>query len=263
MSPIQRAVSAFLALTLASVALVHYGRLKSEHGRVLLMLRETGLADRQPQVAKRVQRVRDIQWAKLAVARALLAEAYDQRWLQNLEPSQRQQEIAKLGERLELARDLATEVLSTRPATWQAAMILGGASLYESVGSGTPGVITAREPWEKPLRAALGLAPGEEEPRSLLAGAYLGTEISFVLSRRWRTAHWTLAVHVYGHPFRLDDVDEVDEVTDIASATIWPYYILRFMYLGWSPMGNPSAISVTSGCSVFTPQSFVTVSKVC
>ena len=42
---------------------------------------------------------------------------------------------------LELARDLATDVLSTRPATWQAVMILGAASLYESVGSGTAAVV--------------------------------------------------------------------------------------------------------------------------
>ncbi len=174
MSLILRILSACLVLILTGVSLAHYGRLKSEHARAFVLLRETGLADRQPQVAKRMRRERDPQWSKLAIARSLLAEAYDQRWLQELEPAKREQEIEKMGERLDLARDLAAEVLSTRPATWQAAMILGGATLFESVRSGTPGVIAAREAWEKPLRTALGLAPGEAEPRRLLAGAYLG-----------------------------------------------------------------------------------------
>lgn len=96
MNPILKIVSACLAPTLAGVLLAHYRRMQSEHVRAVLLLQETGLADRQPQVAKRVQRERDPQWAKLAVARALVAEAYDQRWLQDIEPSQREQGIGKM-----------------------------------------------------------------------------------------------------------------------------------------------------------------------
>ena len=169
-----KVICVFLAVALAGASVAQYSHWKSDHALALLLLRETGLAERLPDVAKRVERERDPQWAKLAIARALLAEHFDQRWLQNLEPQERQQEIAKMGKRLELARELAAEALSTRPATWQATMILGGASLFESARSGTPGVIADREAWEKPLRASLGLAPGEEEPRRLLAGAYLG-----------------------------------------------------------------------------------------
>ena len=169
-----KTICVFLAVALAGAAVAQYSHWKSDHALALQLMQETGLAERLPDVAKRVERERDPQWAKLAIARALLAEHFDQRWLQNLEPQERQQEIAEMEERLELARELAAEVLSTRPATWQAAMILGGATLFESARSGTPGVIANREAWERPLRAALGLAPGEEEPRRLLAGAYLG-----------------------------------------------------------------------------------------
>ena len=63
--------------TLAGVSFGAFVHLKAEHAGASF-LRASGLVDRQPQVAKRVLRERDAQWAKLAIARALLAEAYNQ-----------------------------------------------------------------------------------------------------------------------------------------------------------------------------------------
>jgi len=136
-------------------------------------LYDTGLADRLPPVANQIRRERDPHWSGLIIARALLAEHFDRRWLEKLPPREKELEESKMEERLELARSLAADVFCTKPASWQSAMVLGGASLHESAQSGLDGLLETRQTWEGALRGAMDLAPGEREPSRLLALGYL------------------------------------------------------------------------------------------
>jgi hypothetical protein len=163
-----------LALALATASLVQYSYDGIERARARRLLLDTGLEERLPEVAKKTERDTDPEWAKISIVRALLAEHIDQRWLLNVAPQERQQEILRMWERLHLARELSAEVYSFRPATWQAAMVLGGATMLDGARSGAAGLLSTSEDWERPLRTAIELAPGQEEPCRLLAGAYLG-----------------------------------------------------------------------------------------
>ncbi len=160
-------------MILTGISVSQYGHWKSERQNALQTLIDTGLVDRAPDVASDVRRARDFHWSSLFIARALLAEHFDRRWLEKLPPREKELEESKMGERLELARSLAGDVFRTRPASWQSAMVLGGARLHESAHSGLDGLLDARQTWEGALRGAMDLAPGEQEPSRLLGLGYL------------------------------------------------------------------------------------------
>jgi hypothetical protein len=85
---------------------------------------------------------------------------------------------------LERAQHLARRVLARRPASAEAAMLLGLATRLGLEARRDPALYGRREIWERPLRAAVALAPGDPEPRRALAGSLLS--IWFALSSNER-----------------------------------------------------------------------------
>ena len=75
--------------------------------------------------------------------------------------------------RLETARDLASAVLAARPASWQAATIVGTATYLSWSRARDPRLLQEYRRWEAPLLLARSLAPQRDEPVRALVGAYL------------------------------------------------------------------------------------------
>jgi hypothetical protein len=172
-SAVLRGAVAVLALGVAVVAVQRSATQRNQHRDLLRLLAETGLKARQPEAARAAAMDPDPVRGRLAVARALLAEAFDYRSFEVLPPREAAEAAARVNERLELAREIGAEALAARPDSWQAAMILGGATYRLWSSRGDPRVFSQRSAWEAPLLAASRLAPGEDEPFRLLAVAWL------------------------------------------------------------------------------------------
>lgn len=155
--------------------MVHRLAWTREHSAALRLLRSTGLGARQPAVAADVASDPDPTRSRLAVARGLLAEAYDPDAFSKLPVRRAVEAASRVGERLDLARGIAADSLAELPAAWQAAMILGSATNRIWWLQGDPRVLTEQSVWEQPLQAAARLAPGEDEPLRPLAVAWLET----------------------------------------------------------------------------------------
>lgn len=137
------------------------------------LLASTGLERRQPELAGAVLNEPDTARARLAVARALVHEALDMSSFLNLPPREAALEAARVGERLELAEQLALAAQRERPAAWQAPMLVGAARYLSWTRRGDPRLVVRRSDWEKPLQAAVAAAPTEAEPMRLLAATRL------------------------------------------------------------------------------------------
>jgi hypothetical protein len=168
-----RGVVAVAAVAVAALAVQRALTRHAQHRNVLKLLAETGLTLRQPDVARAAAVDPDPVRGRLAVARALLAEASDYSPFAKLPPRESAEAAARVNERLELGREIAATALAVRPGDWQAAMILGGATYRLWSSRGDPRVFSQRSAWQGPLVAATRLAPGEDEPRRLLAVAWL------------------------------------------------------------------------------------------
>jgi hypothetical protein len=168
-----RVALAVLGVVVAVVGVQNALTLRARHRGIVKLLGETGLAGRQPDVARAAVRDPDPVRGRLSVARALLAEAFDYHTFAKLPPREAAEAVAGVNERLELAREIAAGALAVRPTAWQAAMILGGATYRLGSSRGDPRVFSDRTAWEGPLLTAARLAPGEDEPLRLLAVAWL------------------------------------------------------------------------------------------
>jgi hypothetical protein len=160
---------------------------RAEHQRTLELLDSTGLSQRQPDVARAAARDPDPTRARLAIARALLAESFDYRSFALLPVREAAESAARVNERLELAREIAAQALARRPSAWQAAMILGGATYRLWSSCGDPRLVSDSGAWEGPLLAACRLAPGEDEPLRVLAVAWLEVWPSLSAAKRNET----------------------------------------------------------------------------
>ena len=76
-------------------------------------------------------------------------------------------------DRLTVAADLARQVLTVQPNSWQASMLLGAAVYLERSIRRDGRLYTSYRDWETPLSRAVHEAPGQAEPRRFLAAAYL------------------------------------------------------------------------------------------
>ncbi len=167
------------------------------------LLGETGIERRQPDVALAARNDPDSWRARLTVARALLAEAFDPQPFGRLPQREGIEEASKVGERLEIARDLALRAWRERPAAWQAPMIAGGATYRLWSMRGDPRVVRERRSWENPIRAAARLAPGEEEPPRLLAWARLEVWPALGEQERRETREWLRVAFADARTFEL------------------------------------------------------------
>jgi hypothetical protein len=164
-----------LAVALAFLSVHHFLARRAEDREVQDLLKTTGLDQRQPDLAYTATYDPDPVRARLAIARALLAESFDFSSFSRLPQREAIEEASRVPERLELARELAVSTLKVRPASWQAAMIIGGATYRLWWLRGDLRLVSDRSAWEKPLRAAMAMAPNEDEPARVLAMAYVET----------------------------------------------------------------------------------------
>ncbi len=134
-------------------------------------LATAGVVD--PKVVETVQREGTRHHARLATARALVFHLLAAPPLATLPSDQRGSEIAKREGRLDAARTLAADGLRAQPNSWQATMLLGATTYLQWSIDRDPRLFTESATWQEPMLAALREAPGQPEPRRLLATAYL------------------------------------------------------------------------------------------
>ncbi|MEA2602888.1 MAG: hypothetical protein QOF89_3880 [Acidobacteriota bacterium] len=123
----------------------------------------------------------DPERVRLRTARALVAAELDPARGQGLPPQELGRQAAQ---RMAEAAQAGADVLARRPASWEAAQVLGAATYIGWAQSRDPRLFTDYRRWEAPLEAALRLAPARREPTVLLAAAYL--EVWPALSPRKR-----------------------------------------------------------------------------
>lgn len=131
----------------------------------------------------------DPERVRLRAARAVLAAELDPRRRQGIPPERAARESA--ARMAEAARE-AREILARRPASWEAAMVLGGATYLAWSQARDPRLFQDHRRWEAPLEAALRLAPSRREPARFLAAAYLEVWPALSPAKR-RTARGMLA----------------------------------------------------------------------
>jgi hypothetical protein len=170
-----RAAIVALSAALIVTAAAHRQSWNRAHRDAVGLLASTGLGARQTGVAADASRDPDPLRSRLAVARGLLAEAYDPEAFSKLPLREAADAASRLEERLELARSIAADALVRIPAAWEAAMILGSTTNRIWSIHGDPRLVTERSVWESPLQAAARLAPGQDEPLGPLAVAWLET----------------------------------------------------------------------------------------
>ncbi len=188
-----RSLAAVAALALATASAYSYTSWARSREELTTLLLTVGTGDREAAVVADVRREPDPVRARLLVARALLADELDRRWLNELEGSKREIAEALSLRKLGLAEAFAREVLEDRPASWQSRMILAGATYLKMSRLGVPGRWTERSRWEQPLRDAMAMATSQVEPRRILAAAYLN-EWSLMTSSERESARDVLRV---------------------------------------------------------------------
>lgn len=172
-SGVVRVLIAALGVGLTALAVLHQlGWNRANRGTVAL-LASTGLAIRQPGLVAAAVFDPDPVRSRLAIARALLAEAYDPRAFSTLPARAASEAASRVGERLDLARAIGAQAFAQLPAAWQAAMIVGASTYRLWSFAGDPRVLSDRAAWQAPMQAAVRLAPGEDEPLRPLAAAWL------------------------------------------------------------------------------------------
>jgi hypothetical protein len=174
-SRVARAVIAALALAVTAAAVAHRVAWNRAHDDALGLADATGLSVRRPAVVSDAVWDPDPMRARLAVARGLLAEAYDAGAFAQLPVRAAADAASRLNEHLDLARRIAADAFAELPCAWQAAMIVGSATNRVWMLAGDARVFAERAAWETPLRVAAELAPGEDEPLRPLVVAWLET----------------------------------------------------------------------------------------
>lgn len=146
---------------------------------------DAGAIDREPEPDR----------VRLRTARALIAAELDPAHRAEASPDSPARDGTA---RMEETAAVAAEVLARRPASWEAAYVLGAANYLGWAQRRDPRLFTAYRRWEAPLEAAVRLAPARREPRILLAAAYL--EVWPALSPRKREIARGLLAGVFHNP---------------------------------------------------------------
>lgn len=139
------------------------------------ILETTGVNRAFPNIAQRLMRELDPQWARLGTAQILAVESREEP-VPDRPTGERisaESRFDHLQKRLKLAGDLAANVGMQRPAVWQASMWRGATTYLSWSIDRDPRLLSRRSEWELPLLRAAELAPGRAQPRQFLAAAYL------------------------------------------------------------------------------------------
>ena len=160
------------ALVMASAAISQNVRLEANRRRLIAVVDSTGIADAVPTLENDLRREMSRNRANQRVARALLSSELDRGSAAS--PLNSPLGDAESLDRLQRAAELAADVLARRPASWQAAMVLGASHYLAASRSRTAASGASLESWQSPLQQARKLAPSQPEPARLLAAAYVG-----------------------------------------------------------------------------------------
>lgn len=184
-------------IALALLAVLRYGALRAEHRTQTARLEGMGIP-LDPRVGREVVREPEPEGVRLRAARAVLAgEMAHAASLSPATPEGRTEMLASSRRLAEAART-AGEVLASRPASWEAAMVLGASTYLSRSLARDSSLFTSARDWEEPLQAARRLAPAKREPTRFLAAAYL--EIWPALSAPKREATQGLIAEMFQEP---------------------------------------------------------------
>lgn len=188
---------AALGIALALGTGLRYGGLRTERDAHAARLEGSGIP-LDPRVRRELFREPEPEGVRLRAARAVLAgEMAQAATLDPSSPDGREEMLAS-SRRLEEAARQAGEVLADRPASWEAAMVLGAGTYMSRSFARDSRLFTAAHEWEEPLQAARRLAPAKREPTRFLAAAYL--EIWPALSPPKRELTRELVTEMFRHP---------------------------------------------------------------
>jgi hypothetical protein len=175
-----RALRLSLALAAAALALATLAErraLEAARSEALAWLERAGVT----LDTSSLDREADPDGVRLRAARAVLAAELDPARRRGIDPEQAARETAA---RMAVDAAAGRAVLARRPASWEAALVVGAATYLGWSQARDPRLFTAYRQWEAPLETALRLAPSKREPARFLAAAYL--EIWPALSPRKR-----------------------------------------------------------------------------
>ena len=193
--PALRALLALAGIALALAAGAQHRELRAARRETFAWLERAGVdAD-----ATEIGREAGPDRVRLQAARAVLAAELNP----NGHPETSPEEIA---ERMAEAARAGREILARRPASWEAALVAGGATYLGWSQARDPRLLTAYRQWEAPLEAALRLAPAKRDPVRFLAAAYLETWPA--LSPRKREIARGLLAEVFREPEDLNRLIE-------------------------------------------------------
>jgi hypothetical protein len=204
-----RRSSALIRLLLGALAVVvvwqaidTYRQWRTRFDELVAIAESTGVAHRRPSLVASMRRDAGPTRATLRLARALLADELDQRWIQDLPAAERAAETERGLERLDIAYRLGIEGLAERPESWEALLVIGGAEYLRMARRRDPRLLQDRELWLAPLEQAHRLAPVQPEPLRFLAATDLGNWS--VLSAEERTAATERLGRAFADPTTFD-----------------------------------------------------------
>lgn len=186
-----RAVVAMAGIALAAVSFFQYRSLNAVREETFAWLVGTGVH----MDAADLDREHDPERVRLRAARAVVAAELAPSRSEGLPPERAARESA---ERMAEAARVGGEILARRPASWEAAQVMGTATYLGWAQARDPRLFTEYRRWEAPLELALRLAPSRREPVRFLAGAYL--EIWPALSSRKRGIARGLLIEIFHDP---------------------------------------------------------------
>ncbi|MCP4896387.1 MAG: hypothetical protein GY906_05375 [bacterium] len=218
-----------LAVILLSATIASAIRMRNERAELQQLLDETGLAQRRPELIQRVRYEPDTEWARVVIARAIVAEAIDPHPYQGLTTREASEAAAGVRDRLRLAHEMASEIITQRPVSWQAWMLKGASHYILLSLEGSLDVFDDRASWEAPLRRAMTLAPGKDEPQRFLSAAML--EIWLGLSEKDQSEAKLILTRAFEHAptfhqlinVWLQTAEDLDEALELIpnSAASW------------------------------------------
>ncbi len=180
----KRPVLIALAASAITLAVLDFRHHVAGRERALARIDRHALDQRFPELRAEVRRRYDPVDAELRVARALLSLELDRAWMAELDLEQARLEVERGTQRLSESAAIARTAWPQRPASWQAPMVLGGATYLQLYRERDARLMAEPELWEEPLLAAHRLAPVETGPVRFLTAAYLGNWSSLTGERR-------------------------------------------------------------------------------
>jgi hypothetical protein len=191
---------AALGIVLAVVAVGRFWALSGEQEALTDRLAAAGPVD--ARLERELAREADVDGLRVRAAHASLVREMSLVGAAEPTTPEGRAELRQSAARLDETARLAAGALARRPASWEAAMVLGAATYLSRSAARDSRLFTAHEEWEEPLAAALRLAPTKREPVRFLTAAYL--EIWPALSPPKRAAALPLVTEMLRSPADAD-----------------------------------------------------------